>query len=185
MHFLLHSTGSDPYEEPSSHSLTWSLTGYIPSGRCPARSRRIPHSWRGKERTQGLGGHRRKGSEKFGRSGPRGEKGKKRGQEKRSWEGGEAGRHLNGKRRAGRSRFFKVSQFISKKKVISNNNHYTVLPRWNSTRPWHSWGKITWVWYEQEQWFGEAVAWQEVKRSVPTWICLNIWIYERTLLIVR
>lgn len=55
-----------------------------PSGRCPARSRRIPHSWRGKERTQGLGGHRREGSEKSGRSRPRGEEGKKRGEEKRS-----------------------------------------------------------------------------------------------------
>lgn len=86
MHFLLHSMGSDPYEEPSFHSLTLSPTGYIPSGRCPARSRRIPHSWRGKERTQGLGGHRREGSEKSGRSGPRGEEGKKRGEEKRSWE---------------------------------------------------------------------------------------------------
>lgn len=46
MHFLLHNTGFYPCEELSFHSLTLYLTGYIPSGRCPARSRRTPHSWR-------------------------------------------------------------------------------------------------------------------------------------------
>lgn len=76
--------GSDPYEEPSSHSLTLSPTGYIPSGRCPARSRRIPHSWRGKERTRGLGGRRREGSEKSGRSGPRGSGGKGKSEERKN-----------------------------------------------------------------------------------------------------
>lgn len=54
-----------------------------PSGRCPARSHRIPHSWREKERTQRLWGHRRERSEKSCRSGLRG-KGKTRGDEKRS-----------------------------------------------------------------------------------------------------
>lgn len=50
MHFLLHNMGFYPCEELSFHSLTLYLIGYIPSGRCPARSRRTPHSWRGRRR---------------------------------------------------------------------------------------------------------------------------------------
>lgn len=52
MHSLLHNTGFYPCEELSCHSLTLYLTGYIPSGQCPARSRRTPHSWRGRARTE-------------------------------------------------------------------------------------------------------------------------------------
>lgn len=52
MRSLLHNMGFYPCEELSFHSLTLYLTGYIPSGRCPGRSRRIPHSWWGRARTE-------------------------------------------------------------------------------------------------------------------------------------
>lgn len=72
MHFLLHSKGSGPCEEPSFHSLTLSPTGYIPSGRCRARSRRIPHSWRGRSARRGSEATVKKGARSPAALGPGG-----------------------------------------------------------------------------------------------------------------